>query len=52
MDWKDLFQEHILNRGYNYYCENLVEDLDISEDMLKMEKIANIWQQSYLNGRK
>lgn len=35
MDWKDLFQEHILNRGYNYYCENLVEDLDISEDILQ-----------------
>ncbi len=35
MDWKDLFQGHILNRGYNYYCENLVEDLDISEDTLR-----------------
>lgn len=35
MDWKDLFQKHILNRGYNYYCENLVENLDISEDILQ-----------------
>ncbi len=28
MDWKNLFQPHILERGYDYYCEGAVSNLE------------------------
>lgn len=31
MNWKKLFAIHIFERGYDYYFENAVENLDISE---------------------
>ncbi len=39
MNWKKLFELHILERGYNYYCENAVENLDISADIIREWKI-------------
>ncbi len=35
MDWKELFAPHILERGYNYFCENAVEDMEVSEDLIR-----------------
>lgn len=40
MDWRKLFATHILERGYNYYCENAVEDLDISIDTIRANVIG------------
>lgn len=35
MIWQHLFQNHILERGFDYYNRQLVADLHISEDMIK-----------------
>lgn len=35
MDWKELFAPHILERGYNYFCENAVEDMEVSEELIR-----------------
>ncbi len=40
MNWKKLFATHILERGYDYYCENAVENLDISEDIIRADVIG------------
>lgn len=32
MKWQELFQKHILDRGFDYYKRGLVADLDVSED--------------------
>lgn len=37
MNWKSLFARHILERGYNYYCMDAVENLDISEDLIRAD---------------
>lgn len=34
MDWKKLFDLRILERGYDYYCENAVEDMEVTEDSI------------------
>lgn len=41
MNWKKLFTNQILERGYDYYCENAVENLDISEDMIRADVIGS-----------
>ncbi len=40
MNWKKLFATHILERGYDYYCENAVENLDISDDIIRADVIG------------
>lgn len=37
MDWKKLFATHILERGYDYYCENAVGNLDVSDDVIRAD---------------
>lgn len=37
MNWKSLFARHILERGYDYYCMDAVENLDISEDLIRAD---------------
>ena len=37
MNWESLFARHILERGYDYYCMNAVENLDISEDLIRAD---------------
>ena len=34
MQWKDFFEEHILERGYHYYRSGNVEDLSIRNDKI------------------
>ena len=34
MDWQQLFQEHILERGYDYYCEGAVEEFEQEENII------------------
>lgn len=41
MKWKKLFAAHILERGYNYYLENAVENIDISEDSIRADVIGS-----------
>lgn len=40
MNWKHLFESHILERGYDYYCENAVENLNISADIVSADVIG------------
>lgn len=40
MEWKKLFETHILGRGYDYYCENAVENLDIADDIIRADVIG------------
>lgn len=37
MDWKRLFDIHILERGYDYFCENAVENLKVSKDRIRAD---------------
>lgn len=37
MNWKKLFAIHILERGYDYYIENAVENLDVSDDIIRAD---------------
>lgn len=37
MDWKNLFAQHILERGYDYYCEDAVINMDISTDTIQAD---------------
>lgn len=41
MNWKKLFVTHILERGYDYYLENAVENIDISEDIIRADVIGS-----------
>lgn len=41
MDWKKLFALHILERGYDYYCDNAVENLDIEDDIIRADVIGS-----------
>lgn len=41
MNWKKLFAMHILERGYDYYLENLVKNIDISEDIIRADMIGS-----------
>jgi len=37
MNWKSLFTSRFLKRGYDYYCMDAVENLDISEDLIRAD---------------
>ncbi|MDE7046240.1 MAG: SWIM zinc finger family protein, partial [Acetatifactor sp.] len=37
MGWKKLFAAHILERGYDYYCDNAVENMDVTADSIKAD---------------
>ena len=39
-NWENLFEKHILERGYRYYSENAVENLDISADVIRADVIG------------
>ncbi len=41
MNWKKLFEAHILERGYDYYLENAVENIDISADIIRADVIGS-----------
>lgn len=41
MNWKKLFAKHILERGYDYYLENALENMDISEDIIRADVIGS-----------
>lgn len=41
MNWKKLFALHILERGYDYYLENAVENIDISADIIRADVIGS-----------
>ena len=41
MNWKKLFALHILERGYDYYCDNAVENMEISDDMIRADVIGS-----------
>ncbi len=41
MNWKKLFAIHILERGYDYYIENAVENLDVSDDIIRADVIGS-----------
>lgn len=40
MNWEKLFAKHILARGYDYYCENAVENLDIEDDVIRADVLG------------
>ena len=40
MNWKHLFHTHIWERGYDYYCENAVENLNIFADIVSADVIG------------
>ena len=40
MNWKKLFEPHILGRGYDYYLEDAVENIDISENFIRADVIG------------
>ena len=37
MNWKKLFEPHILERGYGYYLNNAVNNLEVSEHTIKAD---------------
>ncbi|MCI5494664.1 MAG: SWIM zinc finger family protein [Lachnospiraceae bacterium] len=41
MNWKKLFATHILERGYDYYLENAIENIDIAEDIIRADVIGS-----------
>ncbi len=41
MNWKKLFATHILERGYDYYLDNAVENIDISKDIIRADVIGS-----------
>ena len=41
MKWENLFAAHILERGYDYYLEDAVENIDISEDIIRADVIGS-----------
>lgn len=40
MNWEKLFAPHILERGYDYYCENAVENMVASGDVIRADVIG------------
>lgn len=40
MNWKKLFARHILERGYDYYCEDAVENLEVLDDEIRADVIG------------
>ena len=41
MNWKKMFANHILERGYEYYLENAVENMDISERTVRADVMGS-----------
>ena len=41
MNWKKLFAIHILERGYDYYCDDAVENIEISDDIIRADVIGS-----------
>lgn len=41
MNWKNLFAAHILARGYDYYCDNAVENMDVAADVIRADVIGS-----------
>lgn len=41
MNWKKLFAMHILERGYDYYLENAVDNIEIADDMIRADVIGS-----------
>lgn len=41
MNWKKSFAIHILERGYDYYLENAVENLDVSDDIIRTDVMGS-----------
>ena len=35
MNWQRLFVDYILDRGYDYYCDQKVEIINIKNDMVE-----------------
>ena len=36
MNWQKLFASHILERGYDYYCDGAVENIEIGRDDIRV----------------
>ena len=41
MDWKKLFEEQILKRGYDYYRNNAVENMEVSDDIIVADVVGS-----------
>ena len=41
MNWKKLFAIPILERGYDYYCEGAVENMEISDDIIRADVLGS-----------
>ena len=41
MKWEKLFATHILERGYDYYIDDAVENIDISEDCIRADVVGS-----------
>lgn len=41
MNWKKLFAIHILERGYDYFCDDAVENMEISDDIIRADVIGS-----------
>ena len=41
MNWKKLFAIHILERGYGYYCDDAVENMEIADDIIRADVIGS-----------
>ena len=39
MNWQKLFASHILERGYDYYCDGAVENIEIGRDDLRADVV-------------
>ena len=40
MSWKRLFAARILERGYDYYCDDAVENMEIAADSIRADVIG------------
>lgn len=40
MNWQKLFASHILERGYDYYCDGAVENIEIRRDDLRADVVG------------
>ena len=35
-NWKRLFKDYILERGYDYYCSEMIEDFDVCNNTISV----------------
>lgn len=40
MNWQKLFESHILERGYDYYCDGAVENIEIGRDDIRADVVG------------